>query len=121
MKQLIIIISIALCVTNGFSQVDSIYNVVYTKSGYVDYYEYLDIPHNIGQEAFLSELDKFFRSTGVEKGYSSWQLHGFDYNRGTFYIVEFFHDSTQPINSGYGEKYFSEYLVYLVSESKKKK
>jgi hypothetical protein len=128
MKQLIIIISIALCVTNGFSQcvngssqVDSIYNVVYTQQGYVDYYKHLNIPRNIGEEEFLNELDKFFRSTEIEKGYKAWQLHGFDYKRGTFYIVEFIHDLTQPINSNQGKQYFSEYLVYLVPESKSKK
>jgi hypothetical protein len=119
MKQLIIIFSIVLCIMNGFSQstpnkcsqVDSIYDVFYTRYGYVDYYEYLKIPHGIGEEEFLSELDKFFRSIGVEKGYSAWQLHGFDHKRGTFHMVEFFHDLNQPINSNQVKKYSSEYLA----------
>lgn len=121
MKQLIIILSIVLCVTKGFSQCDSVYNVLYTQVGYVDYYDYLDIPRNIGEEEFLNELDKFFRSTEIEKGYKAWQLRGFDYKRGTFYIVEFLHDLTQPINSNQGKQYSSEYIMYLVSESKSKK
>lgn len=120
MKQLIIILSIMLCVTKGFSQTDPMFEQNYIKHGYVDLYKELNIPHDIGQEAFLGELDKYFRQSGVEKGYSSWQLYGYDYNRGTFFLVEFFKDN-QPIGMGYGTQHSPEYIVYMLSESKKKK
>lgn len=119
MKQLVLIISFALFVKDGISQhiingcseIESRCNAYYIRYGYVDYYEYLKIPRGVNEEEFLSELDKFFRSIGIEKGYIGMQLYGFDLKRGTFYMVEFFHDLTQPINSNHHQHYLSETII----------
>jgi hypothetical protein len=118
MKQLIIILSIVLCVTNGFSQTDSIFEKQYTYYGYVDFYKLLDIPHGIGEEAFLGELGKYFNQMGATKGYSSWQLYGFDYKRGTFFMAEFF-KANQPIEMGSGKLLVPSDVVDFVSKKKK--
>jgi hypothetical protein len=119
MKQLIIIIIIALCVTNGFSQTDSIFEQGYIKNGYVDFYELLDIPHGVCEETFLGKLDKYFNQIGITEGYSSWQLHGYDHNRGTFFMIELFKDN-QPISMGTGKLYTSQDVAHLISEYNKK-
>jgi hypothetical protein len=98
MKQLILIISIALYLnTNVFSQ-------SYFIDGKVDFYVLLDIPREVVEEEYFAKLDTFFRKCGVSKGYESWQLYDYDPKTGTFSIVEFFKEG-QPIGMGQGDWY----------------
>jgi len=104
MKQLIIIISIALCLnTNVFSQ-------SYFIDGKVDFYVLLDIPREVVEEEYFAKLDTFFRKCGVSKGYGSWQLYDYDPKTGTFSIVEFFKEG-QPIGMGQGDWYSDCYFT----------
>jgi len=98
MKQLIIILSITLCaITTSFSQ-----STITFPSNEVDFFQLLELPKNIGEEEFLGELDKFFRQSGICKDYSAWQLHGYDFINGTFFLAEFF-PPHQTVISGKGE------------------
>lgn len=109
MKQLIIILSFLLCITNGFSQSNT---SNYFINGRVNFHELLDISHDIGEETFLGELDKFFRKCEVSKGYSSWQLYGYDHKSGTFDTVEFFKEG-QSIAVGQGDWYSDHYFMNI--------
>ena len=110
MKQLIIILSIALCIiTTSFSQSNT---PSYFINGRVDFYELLDIPHNVCEEEFFGKIDEFFRKCGVSKGYNSWQLYGYDPKFGTFDIVEFFIEG-QPIAIGQGDWYNDHYFMNM--------
>ena len=98
MKQLIIIFSITLCIiTTSFSQ-----STITFPSNEVDFFQLLELPKNISEEEFLGELDKFFRQSGICKDYSAWQLHGYDFTNGTFFLAEFFPPHQTAI-SGKGE------------------
>ena len=98
MKQLIIILSITLCIiTTSFSQ-----STITFPNDNVDFFQLLELPKNIGEEEFLGELDKFFRQSNICKGYGAWQLHGYDFTNGTFFLAEFFPPHQTAI-SGKGE------------------